>query len=183
MRGQASNGLATCPPSPGPSTFRPRISLRSDSPRVAGRHSTGCEKPPLAGHALERMRPAIFERNPRPEGKVPDRARDEYLPGPRQTHDPGSDMRREPSHAVSHHLDLTCVYAGADLESKVTYLCTNRLRTPHCSAGPVEYGEESVTGRLDLAPSESAQVPSNQIVVSFEESPPHLITNLGSALG
>ena len=68
-----------------------------------------CEKPPLAGDALQYVRPPIFELDPGSEREVLDRRRGEDLAGPSEGYDTGSDVHCQPTDVVADQLDLACM--------------------------------------------------------------------------
>src|SRR5437879_13688500 len=71
---------------------------------------------PLVRDALQRVRPAIFEHDPRTGDEVLHGPGDEDLARPRQGSDAGTYMHADAPHVTASELHLARVNAGADLD-------------------------------------------------------------------
>src|SRR5438128_12682212 len=75
------------------------------------------EEPPFPGDALQEMRAAVLEDNPRTGHQVFDGARGEHLTCARQSGDPRANVDCKPADVVAHPLALTGVHARSDFEA------------------------------------------------------------------
>src|SRR5215208_399043 len=126
-------------------TYRPSTGSGLDRAALDG------EQPPFAGHALELVRAAIGELDPRPGDQVLDRARDEQLPRPRAGSDARPDMHRDPADVLAPQLALAGVHARSDLNVQRAHGLLGTGGAADGSRRAVEGGEESVARRLDFA--------------------------------
>src|SRR5262245_58348562 len=76
------------------------------------------EQPPIVGDALELMRTAVGEADPRPGDEILHGARDEHLARAGQGSDARGDMDGDPADVLAEQLDLTAVQADANLQTE-----------------------------------------------------------------
>src|SRR5437764_13783900 len=134
---------------------------------------------PLAGDALESVRAAVREPEPRAGDEVAHGARHQDLAGPGERRDAGADVHGDPAELRPHHLTLARVETGADLEAERAHAVADRARGPHRPRRAVEGRQEAVASRVDLAPTELRQVLANQRVVGVEQVAPLAVAQLG----
>src|SRR5207344_1838589 len=105
--------------------------------RRAPRSDRGPEVP-LAGNALQDLRPAIVEPEVRTDDQVLHGAGDEHLAGPGQGAHPRADVDPDAGDVLAPPLDLAGVQAGADVDAQRAHRVAHRSRGPHASARTVE---------------------------------------------
>ena len=105
---------------------------------------------PLAGDALQLGCLALLELELRAGDEILDRSRHEHLPGTRRVRHAGADVHGDPADLAAHLLALTGVEARPDLEPERANRVDDRRGAADGARGPVEGGEETVAGRLDL---------------------------------
>jgi hypothetical protein len=88
-----------------------------------------------------------------------------------------------PTHAIPHHLDLTGVHAGPDLEADGRHGPTDRDGAAYGACRPVEGGEEPIAGGIDLAAPETSQLFANDGVMPLKQLLPGSIANGARVLG
>jgi hypothetical protein len=79
------------------------------------------------------------------------------------------------------HLAFAGVQAGTDREPKLAHTFDDGACAANRPCGAVERGEESVTGRVDLAPTEAQQLPSDQRVMPLEQLAPAPVAELDAS--
>src|SRR5205807_549682 len=133
---------------------------------------------PLAGDALERVRSAIVELDPRAGDQVRDRPGHEDLAGLRERAHASPDVHGDSADVAVHHLQLTSVESGADLYRQRPYGVA-------CGGGgadrprrAVERGEEPVAHRLHLAPAMALDLTAHELVVPLYELTPAAVAQL-----
>jgi hypothetical protein len=75
------------------------------------------------------------------------------------------------------------VHTGADVEPQLWHQGRDRQGTADGSRGRIERREESVTGGVDLPPSEPAQLAPDQLVVLLKEIVPPSVAELRRKAG
>src|ERR1051325_8392274 len=126
-----------------------------------GRSETaGAERvqPPLAGHALQRGRPAILELEPRAGNEIAHGARDEHLSRARLTGDARADVDGDAGQLVADDLAFAGVDARPDLQPDTADGVDRRSGTANRARRPVEAREEAVTGGVDLAAAKALEL-------------------------
>src|SRR5690349_6655694 len=106
---------------------------------------------PPVGDALQLVLAGVFEHKPRACGEVFDRVADQNLPSAGERADPGADVHRQATDAVTGEFDLAGVAAGADAQAEVAESRAQRLGTAEGPRGPVEGRQQAVPGRVDVA--------------------------------
>src|SRR5882672_11402612 len=136
---------------------------------------------PLAGHALERVDPAIVESKARPGHQILDRAGDEYFTALGERGHARADVHRDASQLVPHDLALASVHAGANLDAEASYALGDRTARPHRARGTVERRQKAVARRVDLAATEAPQFRANRRVVRLNQIAPATVADLRGA--
>ena len=104
-------------------------------------------------------------------------------PGLRQGLHPGGGVHRDAADVVAAELDLAGVGAGPDLDAERAEGGDDLDGAANGAGGPVEGGDEAVTGRVDLPTAEAGQLASHHGVVGVEERAPALVAEVGGPLG
>lgn len=122
------------------------------------------------------MEITVFELEARPGDQVTNRRADEDLAATGEGRHASSDVDGDTSDPVAGDLDLAGVDTGTDLNPERPHASDSGGRAPDGAAGTIEYREEAVACRIDLASSETSQLRSHEHVMAFEEFSPRAIT-------
>src|SRR2546423_484745 len=141
------------------------------------------EYAPFPGDALEWMRAAVLEDNPRTGHQVLDRARGEHLTGAGQSSNARADVHGKAADVVAHPLALTGVDAGSDVEVGLEEPIADGDGAADSARGPIEGGQEPIAGGADLLSAKSRELATYQRVMLLEEVAPGMVTERCRALG
>jgi hemerythrin-like domain-containing protein len=141
------------------------------------------EEAPGSGYALELVFTAVGEREPRARHQVLHRARHDDVAAVAGGRHPGADVHGEPSDPLASHLHLPGVHADPDRDPDPVQSVMESAGAVDGAARPVEGGEESVAGVVDLVSTEPCQLLAHDGVVLVEERAPARVTDGGSARG
>src|ERR687888_1229022 len=86
------------------------------------------KEPPLPRHALQLVRAAVLELEPRPRDEVLHGARDEHFARRRSVGHARADVHRNPPQLPAVELALARVDAGPDVEAEVAQAPPDRVR-------------------------------------------------------
>src|SRR5512133_3067365 len=87
-------------------------------------------------------------------------------------------MDRDSSNGSSAELALAGVQARAHVEADAANVFDDRARATDCSRRPVEGGEETVAGRVDLDAPKALEIATHDLVVLLEQIAPAAIAKL-----
>ena len=135
-------------------------------------------EPPFAGDALQLGRPALTKLKAGAGDQILHRARDEHLAGLRGLRDSRADVDGDSAHLAFDHLALTGVQAGTDLQTQLLHRLGDRAGAADRSSRPVEAGEETVTGRIELRSVIADELSTDDRVVPLEELAPCPVAEL-----
>src|SRR5512132_3378777 len=107
------------------------------------------EQLPGSLDALQRMDAAVLQGDIGSNDQVAHGPGGENLPRPRSGHHPGGDVDRDPTDVIAAQLDLASVQARPDVQADAGQLVAEGGRAADPPAGPVEGGQDAVTGGLD----------------------------------
>src|SRR5262245_32481831 len=116
------------------------------SRRASGRRDG--EEPPVAGHALQRVAPAIVESDARARHAAPNRPRRQHLLGPGRGGDARARVDGDAADLRARDLAFPGVEPGPHLEAQRVDGVANGARAAHRAGGPVEDREEPVARRV-----------------------------------
>src|SRR5207247_2843608 len=136
---------------------------------------------PLSRHVFERAASAIFERDARAGGEVADGAGDEHLARPCLLAHTSSDYCGDPAGLPSDHLTFAGVNTRPNLEPERAHSISDRERAADGAARCVERRKETVAGRINLDAAVTADLASDDGVMTFNELAPTSVAELGSA--
>ena len=122
------------------------------------------------------MRPAVLETQAGPIEQVARRPRHEDLSRTREGRHPRRSMDRDAARVPARQVDLAGVETGPDLDAERPDRVGHGGGTPDGPGRAVEEGQESVSGRHDLAATEPVELAPQRVVVVEEHPPPRLVT-------
>src|SRR5439155_4702860 len=85
---------------------------------------------------------------------------------------PGPDVDGDPAQLVADHLTLSRVETRAHLQPELSDGLVDRARAADRARRPVEAGEESVSGSIELTPAEAVELPTHERVVRCDQLRP-----------
>jgi hypothetical protein len=115
-------------------------------------------QPPSHRDALELVQTAVFELDGGLRHQIPDRARDQHLPGTRFRGDARADVKREPDHCAAAHLLFTGVQPRPDLQPQRAHGLVDRGRATNPTGRRLEGRQQSVSRRHDLLAARALQL-------------------------
>src|SRR5689334_22001724 len=127
---------------------------------------------PVPGQALERVAPAVVERETGTRHEILDGARHEHLAGRGARGDARADVHGDAAVLVAHHFAFAGVRAGANLEAELAHLLRHRAGAAHGARRAVEGGEEAVARGVDLAAAKPCELAAHEPVVVLQELAP-----------
>jgi hypothetical protein len=102
--------------------------------------------------------PTVDQRDLGPDYEVFDRPRHQHLAGARFCLYARRDMHSEATHIWTAQLDLTGMQSASDLDAEAPEPIAKSEGTPDRPSGPIERGEEAVSGGFDEDASESGKL-------------------------
>jgi hypothetical protein len=96
-----------------------------------------------------------------------------------QARDPRRDVYCHACDVIASQLDLTGVQASPDLKADARDCIADRSCSPHRAGRPIERGEESVAGGLDLAPAAACQGGPHEPIVLVQQCAPLPVAERG----
>src|SRR3712207_1865560 len=125
---------------------RARLSSAPDLPHA--------EETPLAEHAPERVRAAVFEADARARYQIFYSVRDQNLARRGLVRDAHAYLGRDAADLAAHDVALARVQPRAHLYAEARGVFDNRVGAAHGARGAVEYRERAVADHVYLAPAE-----------------------------
>ena len=138
---------------------------------------------PLARHPLEGLRASVLEPKPGPRGQVLHGAGHQDLTGSGRRGDSRADVDREPGYLLVVELDLARVEPRAHVEPECPDPVAQRAGATDGSGRAVEGREKPVARRVDLAASEPAELPADDMVMAIQKVPSAAIPESRGPLG
>ena len=135
---------------------------------LGGVRSRNRKQTPLAGDALEDMRPVVEKVKAGTRDEVLYRARHEDLAGRRLRHHARASMDGDAGKLVVNALALSGVKADAGLDTEASHRVADTLGAADGASRAVEAREEAVSGRVDLTPSVELELVANDRMVTTE---------------
>src|SRR3990172_9572973 len=113
--------------------------------------------------------------------KILDRARDEHRAWVGERFDARTNVDRDATDVVPHHLALPRVEPGAHIDTKLVYGGGDTTGATNRSSRAVERGEEAVSLGANLPPTPARELPPTHTVVHLKQFSPTTIAQRGRA--
>ncbi len=140
-------------------------------------------QPALRRHASKLVQPSVLEPHAAAGNDVANRGGNQDLSGARERGEASAEVNRNATKPAVLDLALTRVDSRSHLESKILDLAMERAREGQGESGNLERCQESVTGRIDLAPPEASKDAAEPIVMTSEQLSPGTIAHLEESSG
>ena len=124
------------------------------------------------------MLAGVLEGEARPYDEIPDGRGNEHLAGASECGNASAYVHGDPANAIARQLHLPRVHAGADSIPRERTACISSKSASHPSSWSVEPGEEAIARGIDLYSARTRQLVTNDLVMTFDEIAPGVVTEL-----